>query len=554
MEILRWFNDNIVWGVPTLALFLFTGGYFTLRTVFFQLRYFGHCLKSTIFSSEGRRESEGGITQFQAMTAALAATLGTGNIAGVSAAIAVGGAGAVFWMWLSSLLGMMTGYAENVLGIYYRRKVNGSFQGGAMGYIGRGLAEIPSLKRLARPLAVVFAVLCMLTAFGMGNMAQMNTAATSLEVSFGINPLISGLVLAAAAAIVIFGGTKRIAGFTEKVVPLMSLFYIAGSAYILITNIERLPSAVCAVFEGAFGIDSVVGGINGYVIKQAVSMGLRRGVFSNEAGLGTSVAAHTSSEVEEPCIQGMWSIFEVFFDTIIMCSVTAFVLLCSPCKAPDLSECINNISLEPQYFRLTEESSLITPGALAFVSGSGEPYECRTIYGTEFTLYLSDGEPTFSNLMRITGIQSTDSSGAPLYKDGIPLIETAEIAPVSGVELATYAFSQTFGGAAAMVLSAAVALFAFSTVIGWSQFGAGAVVYLFGARAVGAFRVLFIAAAAIGAVARLEPVWELSDTFNGLMALPNLFAVLCLSPKVLELTSRYKIKNGLCKTNNNIIE
>lgn len=549
MELLRWFNDNIVWGVPTLALFLFTGGYFTLRTRFFQIRHFGHCLRSTIFSSDGRKESEGGITQFQAMTAALAATLGTGNIAGVSAAIAIGGAGAVFWMWLSSLLGMMTGYAENVLGIYYRRKVGGKWKGGAMGYIAAGLSEIPRLKNIAKPLAIVFAVLCTLTAFGMGNMAQMNTAAASLEVSFGIKPFISGAVLAAVAALVIFGGTKRVAAFTEKIVPLMSLFYIAGSAYILIANIDRLPSAVCMIFDGAFGFDSVVGGINGYVIKQAVSMGLRRGVFSNEAGLGTSVAAHAASEVREPCIQGMWSIFEVFFDTIVMCSVTAFVLLCSPCRAADLSECLKNISTEPQYFALTEEDSLITSGAPMLISGSGESHECRTIYGTEFTLYLSGGEPTFSNLMRITGIQSTDRNGMPLYKDGIPLIETAEIVPVSGVELATYAFSQTFGSAAAMALSVAVTLFAFSTVIGWSQFGAGAVVYLFGEKALCLFRVLFIAAAVVGAAARLEPVWELSDTFNGLMALPNLFAVLCLSPKVIELTESYKIRQGLCKIN-----
>ena len=541
MEIIRWINDNIVWGVPTLALFLFTGGYFSFRTRFFQLRHFGHCLKATVFSSEGRRGGEGSISQFQAMTSALAATLGTGNIAGVSAAIAIGGAGAVFWMWLSSILGMMTGYAENVLGIHYRRRVNGEWQGGAMGYISRGLSEIPRLKGLARPLAAVFAVLCALTAFGMGNMAQMNTAAAALQLSLGISPVVSGIVLAAAAALVIFGGVRRIAGFTEKVVPLMSAFYLAGALYILIANIGRLPDVFCGIFEGALGLGSVAGGVSGYAVKQAVSMGLRRGVFSNEAGLGTSVAAHAASEVREPCVQGMWSIFEVFFDTVVMCSVTALVLLCCPCSAPSLSECAKNLATEPQYFRLTEEDSLITSGAPLLICGEGgTALECRTVYGTELTVYLREGATTFSNLMCIKGIQAEDAAGSPLYRDGIPLISSAEITPVGGVGLATYAFSQTFGGAAATLLSVAVTLFAFATVIGWSQFGAGAVVYLFGEGSVKPFRVLFIAAAAVGAVARLELVWSISDTLNGLMAIPNLFAVLCLSPKVLELTEKYR--------------
>ncbi len=546
MEFLTQLNakiSSIVWGAPTLLLMLFTGGYFTFRTGFFQIRRFGHCLKNTVFSAVGNKKRDGGsVSQFSAMCSALAATLGTGNIAGVSTALAAGGAGAVFWMWVSAMFGMMTGYAENVLGIFYRRRVNGVWRGGAMCYIKNGLSENRRTKPLAKPLSVMFAALCVLAGFGMGNMAQMNAAAEALEVNFGVAPIITGIIAAVVAAPVMLGGVRRTAGFTGKIVPFMSGFYIIGAVYILISNAARLPGMFAAIFEGAFGIRQIGGGILGYTVKKAVSMGFRRGVFSNEAGLGTSVAAHASSDVKEPVIGGMWSIFEVFFDTIVMCSLTAFVLLSSPCSAPSMSEALNNITTETTYFRLCGDDGIITSGHALPVIGDGGEIACRTAYGGEFSLTISEGEITYTNVMAVRGIQAVAPDGSPLWLDEEktrPLIKSAEITPVNGVGLATYAFGSKFGGAAGKLLAVAVVMFAFSTVVGWSHFGAEAAVFLFGPRAEKPFKLLFTAFTVVGACAELDLVWDISDTLNGLMALPNLFAVLCLSGRVLAITRNY---------------
>ncbi len=477
------------------------------------------------------------------MSSALAATLGTGNIAGVSAAVATGGAGAVFWMWISALFGMMTGFAENVLGIYYRKKnKHGEWTGGAMYYIKGGLSENRFTKRLARPLSVVFAALCVLSAFGMGNIAQMNSAAGALQNNFGIPPLVVGTVLAVLEAFIIFGGIKRIGSITAKLVPFMSGFYILGSLWILAANISQLPSVFGAIFEGAFGIDAVSGGVSGYIIKQAVSMGFRRGVFSNEAGLGTSPAAHAASDVREPCTQGMWSIFEVFFDTIVMCSLTAIILLASPCNAPTAKYALNNISTETQYFRLTDSDRIICGGTPLLISGEGKTVSCVTAYSTPLSIKIAEGEKTFSNIMTVTGIQTVSDSGEPVFLDAqkkIPLIETAVISEVSGAKLATFAFSQTFGSAAGKILAVAVLLFAFSTVIGWSYFGSSAAVFIFGEKAEKPFKWAFIIVTLVGAVIDFSAAWSISDLVNGLMALPNLITLFILSPKVFAITKNY---------------
>lgn len=545
MELLAEINDRIsaaVWGAPTIILILFTGGMFSVRTGFFQLTHFRHWIKSTLGSLKGGGNAEkGSVSQFSAMTSALAATLGTGNIAGVSAAVASGGAGAVFWMWISALFGMMTGFAENVLGIYYRKRENGIWRGGAMQYISTGLSET-RLKPLAKPLAAVFAGLCVLASFGMGNMAQMNSASGALFHSFGIPTFVSGIVMAGIGAAVSFGGVKRIASVTAALVPFMSLFYFIGSAYILVTNAERLPTMFVFILEEAFCPKAVAGGVSGYIIRQAVSMGIRRGVFSNEAGLGTSVAAHAASDVKEPCIQGMWSIFEVFFDTIVMCSLTAFILLCSPCRAVSFEEAACNISTQPQYFCLVPDEGIITHGAeQPVICESGEEMLFHTIYGAEFPQIIGKGALTFSNIMTIRGVQSTDINGELLYtQNGLPLIEKVELTPVSGAALTSYAFKQSFGGAAEGLLAIAITMFAFSTAVGWSSFGAEAAIYLFGRKSEKPYKFVFAAFMLLGSVAELTLVWNISDTLNGLMVLPNLFAVLCLSGKVMKIYRNYR--------------
>lgn len=536
--------NGVLWGAPMIALMLISGAYFSVRTGFMQLRRPGEWLRRTVFSGVSRERSAGGVTPFQAMSSALAATLGTGNIAGVAAALSTGGAGAVFWMWISAMLGMMTGYAENLLGNLYRhRKPDGSWQGGAMYYIRGGLSQHHLTRPLAKPLAAVFAGACVLSAFGMGNLVQMNCAAQAMESGFGIPGIATGIILAGITGAVFFlgkgNGAQRTAALTSRVVPVMSALYIAAAVYILAVNIPRLPAVMGTIFRGAFGIDAAAGGVSGYMIKQAVSMGFRRGVFSNEAGLGSSVAAHAASDVSDPCVQGMWSIFEVFFDTIIMCSMTAFVLLGSPCREVTAQEAFMNVTTQPQYFRLTGSDRLITSGAPLLTVGAGEEQTLRTAHGAEFTVRIGGGNITYSNVMKLTGVQSRGSGGELLWRGGTPLIQSVRLEEVTGAELMTLAFSSVFGGAAGKLLSAAVALFAFTTVIGWGSFGAQAAEYLAGERALVPFRILYTALAAIGGVIDMSAAWGAADMFNGIMAAVNLPVVLFLSGTVIRQTKRY---------------
>ena len=532
--------NGILWGAPMLALMLAAGAYFSVRTGFFQLRRAGHCLKRTVFSRQG---SGDGISPVQAMFSALAGTLGTGSITGVSTAMTIGGAGAVFWMWLSALLGMMTGFAENTLGAYYRRTSREGWLGGAMYYIHGGL-EKNRCSFLAKPLAAVYAGACVLSAFGMGSLVQMNSAASALKSGFGVPEAVTGIVLAGAASAVIFGGVKRLGSFTSKMVPAMSGLYIAGAILILAANVRRLPELFSVIMRGAFSPEAAAGGVSGYLVKQAVSMGVRRGVFSNEAGLGSSVAAHAGADITEPCVHGMWSMLEVGFNTLVMCSMTALMLLSSPCRAADMQEAFNNVSLQPQYFRLTEESGLICGGAEMLTSGNGELRSFRTAYGQSFTARVGTGGVTCSNVMKLTGIQAADDSGAALCDShGNPLICGVILEEVTGTELVTLAFGTVFGGAAGKILSAAMALFAFSTITGRSIFGAQAAVYLFGSRAAVPFRVMFILCTVLGAFVDISAAWGLADMFNGLMAAVNLPVLLALSGTVVRLTRNYCARN-----------
>ncbi|MCH5205064.1 MAG: sodium:alanine symporter family protein [Oscillospiraceae bacterium] len=521
MEILSFINNNIVWGVPMLSLMVFTGAFFSIKTRFFQLRKFPSVLKSTVFSkpeSRSKEKTKGESTPFEAMCQALAATLGTGNIAGVGTALCVGGAGAVFWMWICSIFGMMTGFAENVLGFLYRKRdKSGEWHGGAMYYIQGGLEKRRSTRKIAKPLALIYAALCTAAGFGMGNAAQMNSAAQALEISFGTPAIITGIALAALAAIVIFGGKKRVWSFCSKIVPIMSGFYIIGSLYIIFTNIENVPGAFKCIFSGAFGLSQIGGGIFGAAVKTAISMGFKRGAFSNEAGLGTSVFAHTSSSIKSAKLCGMWSIFEIFFDTIVMCTLTAAVLLSGKCTPlPTADAALRSVSAQTSYFRLTDSEKIISEGVEL-----DNKIRCISIYGEEFYADAPKGL-TYSNIFEIKAEFSDQK------------VTSATITAVSGAGLASFAFSGAFGKTASGILAVLTAMFAFSTVIGWSYFGAEAISFLFGQRAVMPFRIVFIAFSVVGAVIDLRVAWAVSDLLNGLMALPNLIAVLILSKEALK--------------------
>ncbi len=456
MEIIKSINDainSVVWGIPMLVLIIGTGIYFSCRLGFFQLTRFKFVLDSTIFSvfkkkEKTKKEDSKAISQFQAMSTALAATIGTGNIAGVATALTVGGPGAVFWMWVSAFFGMMTSYAENVLGVYYRKKnKDGEWAGGAMYYISEGLKSKKVIGFIAKPLSVLFAVFCVLASFGIGNMSQVNAIAVSLENSFNIPPVAVGIVLAVIIGFILLGGVKRIGAVAEKIVPFMAIVYIVLTLTVVVINIEKIPQVFSSVFKSAFGISAVGGGISGALVKNAVTMGFKRGVFSNEAGLGSGVIVNSVSDVKEPVQQGMWGIFEVFFDTIVVCTLTAFTVLSTG---------------------VLEKSSL------------------------------------------------------------------------EGSALVSEAFASVFGSVAGAILSVSITLFAFTTILGWSFYGTKALEYLFGKKSTTVYKLIFALFIVLGATMNLSLAWEISDTLNALMAIPNLIGVLLLSGKVVQITKNYK--------------
>lgn len=448
----------VVWGIPMLVLIIGTGIFFTVRTGFFQFTKAGLIFKETILAifkkkSVLKTKDKKAITQFQAMSTALAATIGTGNIAGVASAITAGGPGAIFWMWISAFFGMMTNYAENVLGIYYRKKNNkGEWSGGAMYYIEEGLRKKRGMKHFSKILAVIFAFFCVTASFGIGNMTQVNSIAAALNGSFGIPFTVTGIVLANAVALILVGGIKRVGRVTEKIVPFMAIAYTIGTLIIIYVNISEIPAVFNAIIKGAFGFDAVSGGVIGILVKKSVTVGFKRGVFSNEAGLGSSVSVHCCSDIKEPVVQGMWSIFEVFVDTIVMCTLTAFVILSS--GTVDLS----------------------------------------------------------------SGLMISDSQGINLVID---------------------AFKTGIGGFAGNFVTAATFLFAFATVLGWSVYGTRAFEYLFGTRSAFLYKIFYVAFIVLGAVMNLDLVWNISDTLNGLMAIPNLIAVIAISDTVIVITNNY---------------
>lgn len=565
--------NGFVWGVPMLILIISTGIFMTIRTGFFQITkikyWFGETLLA-IFKKKSvtKTKEKNAISQFQALATALAATIGTGNIAGVATAIVIGGPGAVFWMWVSAFFGMMTNFSEKVLGIYFRKKnADGEWAGGPMYYIEEGLKDKKGVKHIAKPLAVLFSIFCILASFGIGNMTQVNSISSAMTANFNIPSIVTGIVLAVIAGLIIIGGIKRIASVTEKLVPFMAIFYIIGCLIIFISNYKQIPYVFSSIFSSAFNFGAVAGGIGGYIIKRAATMGFKRGIFSNESGLGSSVIVHSSSDVKEPVIQGMWGIFEVFFDTLVVCTLTAFVILSSPANAKTMDEAMQNISTEAQYFIVPEAADYYEKGEEKLIdknyttvyktapegAADGTYYEknAKTIYGQELTIKLLNPEQAkneddfaFVNVMTIQGVQGKNSDGTPMTdENGNPVITSVKIEPMNGVPLVTYAFSLRFGKVAGKILAVAILLFAFSTVLGWSFYGTKALEYLFGAKAVTIYKIIFIPFIVIGCTLDLSLAWDIADTLNGLMAIPNLIGVLLLSPIVVRITCNYINRN-----------
>lgn len=439
IEKVNHFIQPILWGWPVLICILLAGILFTVRLRFFQFTKIGLWMKLTFAGMFRRKkQSNDGISPFQALTTALAGSIGTGNIVGVATALTLGGPGAIFWMWISALLGMMTIYAETVLGMKYRKKdKNGKWLGGAMYYIEYGLK--------CKPLAIVFAIACVLASFGMGNMAQANAIGGALRDSFGVNTTITGVVVALVVFIVLSGGIQRIAKVTEKVVPIMAGIYLLAGIIVIAVHGTMLPSVFGQIFSGAFNLQSATGGISGSVMMIALRNGVSRGIFTNEAGLGSSVMAHTEADCKEPAEQGMWGIFQVFTDTIVMCTITALCILCS-------------------------------------------------------------------------GAMTTGKDGGAL---------------------STAAFHTVFGVFGDGVISVSITLFAFATMLGWSHYGQCGLRYLCGDKLLIPYRILFAFFAAASCGMDLTLVWDICDTLNGFMAIPNLVAIFLLSNQVIKETKEY---------------
>ncbi len=449
MEFITHWNgviNGIVWGPPMLALLIGTGILLTVRSGFVQVRKFGTIMKHTLgslFTPDAHKKDESGVTPFQAVATALASTVGTGNITGVATAITLGGPGAVFWMWVSAFFGMMTKYAEVLLAVHFREKnERNEWVGGPMYYIEKGLGW--------KWLAVIFAVFAAVASFGIGNIAQSNSIANAVNETMGINPLITGIIVAIGAGIVILGGIKRIAQVTEKLVPFMGLFYVVLGVATLVMNFGNLPEAFRLIFYCAFNPDAALGGVTGYTIMLAIRYGFARGVFSNEAGLGSAPIAHAAANTNSPVKQAFWGAFEVFFDTFIICTITGLVVV---------------------------------------------------------------------------------SSG--VWTSGL-----------EGTALTIAAFSSSLGNIGAWGVTIGTILFAFSTILGWSYYGEKAIEYLFkGTSMVGVvklgYRVAFVLMTIFGAVGSLKLVWDIADTLNGLMAIPNLIGLVALSGIVVKLTKEH---------------
>lgn len=448
--------NDFIWGVPAMICILGVGLFLSIRMRFIQLRKLPLALKETIGKVFQKSEAaQGALTPFQAVCTALSATVGTGNIAGVAGAIAIGGPGAVFWMWVSALLGMCTKFSEVILAVHFReRNEHGDLVGGPMYYIKNGLG--PKWKWLA----ITFSVFGVLTVFGTGNATQVNTitaAINSALLNFNVisqesvttSNIIIGLIIMVVVAAVLLGGVKRIGRVSERLVPFMAVLYIVLALGVVILNLHRVPAVLYDIVYGAFNPSAITGGIVGSFFV-SMKKGVSRGIFSNEAGLGTGSIAHACADTSEPVKQGFFGIFEVFADTIIICTLTAFTILCS----------------------------------------------------------------------------------------GVPIV----YGEAAGAELTIAGFTSTYGNWVSIFTALAMCCFAFSTIIGWGLYGARCVEFIFSAKAIKPFMLLYSLVAILGATLDLGLIWSISDTFNGMMAIPNLIGVFLLSGTVVRLVKEYMKK------------
>lgn len=426
--------SSFVWGVPMLTLLVGTGLYLTIRLKGMQFWALGHALRLIFVKEKG---AKGDISHFSALTTALAATVGIGNIVGVATAISFGGPGAVFWMWVTGLVGMATKYSEAILAVKYREEGKHGFKGGPMYYIAKG-ANLPKL-------GAIFALFTILASFGIGNMSQSNAVAKALDTQFAVPSWVTGIILLTITSFVILGGIKSIGKTTSFLIPFMIAIYLVTAFAIIFTNLDKVGNAFSLIFYHAINPISATGGFAGAAVAAAIRYGLARGVFSNESGLGSAPIAAAAAKTKDPVTQALVSMTQTFIDTIIVCTITAIIILMSP-----------------------------------------------------------------------------------VWQQG-----------VDAGELTLKSFEFFLGDTGAIIIVIATILFGYSTILGWSYYGERAFEYLFGHKSIRLYRIVFVSFILIGAMLKLDLVWNFSDVANGLMAIPNLIGLLLLSNVVASETKRY---------------
>ena len=471
MDTIMYYNgivNSFVWGAPVLILLVGTGVYLTLLLGLPQFRYFFQAL-SEVFSFRKKEGEDKSISSFAAMATAMAATVGTGNVAGVATALHLGGPGAMVWMLVSAVFGMCTKFAEVTLAVHYRQKdAHGDWRGGTMYILEKGTGEVLGSGFggfIGKVLAILFALFAFLASFGIGAATQANSAAEAMSMGWGIDHLYSGIVMAVCVALVIIGGLKSLSTVTTYIVPFMAIFYVVGSVFVLVTNAAAIPEAISTAVHLAFNdpLETLPGALAGWGVKEAVQRGIARGVFSNEAGLGSAPMVHATASVEHPVQQGFYGIFEVFMDTIVICMMTALVVM-------------------------------------------------------------------------VTGTLTSSPN-------------------LTGAQLTLQAFENALGMPGKYVLSVGLLLFAFTTILGWYWYAETAVTYLFGVWCKPLMKILWILMILVGAAGAqfigaegnqfLNNIWDISDTLNGLMALPNLIGLLILSVTLKGIVNDYDEKFGV---------
>jgi AGCS family alanine or glycine:cation symporter len=491
--------SGFIWGPFFLIpLLVGTGAYLTVVLRGLQFRELGHSLWLALVKRK-ERGAEGDITHFQALMTALAATVGTGNIAGVATAIAAGGPGALFWMWITGLLGMATKYAEALLSVRYRAvDERGEMAGGPMYFLARGIGS----RTLGRTLAAAFAIFAALAAFGIGNGVQSEEVGNALRVTFGLPPRATQAALAILVAAVTIGGIRSIGRFSGFLVPVMVVVYMAGAGAVLILNAAYIPRAFEAVFLSAFRPSAIGGGLLGASLAAAVRFGFARGIFSNESGLGSAGIAAAAAATREPVRQAMISMTQTFIDTLVICTMTGLVILTTIVKDADRVGAVDPSALQ----------SVVTRVAAA--QDAGELDALSNDFLSDASRVLPEGEAKLARLARWQAARGSEWTMLA-FRESLP---------------------GYYGGA---IVSIGLGLFAFSTIIGWSYYGERSLQYLTGAWVVKPYRIVFAAMVVIGPLMFDRRIWLLSDVMNGLMALPNLLGLLLLSGVVVRETRSY---------------